>query len=47
MKTNSQKKEKQQRKSYVIIHDKNDLLEKLGYPSKKQVIENHKRATSY
>lgn len=42
MKTKVQKK---QRRGYVIVHDKNDLLENLGYASGKQTIINHKNAT--
>lgn len=31
-------------RSYKIIHDPNDLLEVLGYPSRKQVEYNHAKA---
>ena len=45
MKTKEQKKtkaQKKQRNKYVIIHDSNDLLEVLGYASRKQASINHK-----
>ena len=48
MKTKEQTKtkaQKQQRRKYVIIHDSNDLLEALGYVSRKQASTNHKNAT--
>ena len=46
MKTKEQTKaQKKQRRKYVIIHDKNDLLEALGYASRKQASMNHKNAT--
>lgn len=31
-------------RSYKTIHDPNDLLEALGYPSRKQVEYNHAKA---
>jgi hypothetical protein len=42
MKTKVQKK---QRHGYVIVHDSNDLLEALGYASRKQASMNHKNVT--
>jgi len=42
MKTKVQKK---QRRDYVIVHDSNDLLENLGYASRKQASINHKNVT--
>jgi hypothetical protein len=42
MKTKVQKK---QRCGYVIVHDENDLLETLGYASRKQASINHKKTT--
>ena len=48
MKTKEQTKtkaQKKQRRKYVIIHDSNDLLETLGYASRKQASINHKNAT--
>jgi hypothetical protein len=36
---------KKQRRNYVIIHDSNDLLENLGYASRKQASMNHKNVT--
>ena len=39
------KAQKQQRRKYVIIHDSNDLLEALGYVSRKQASINHKNVT--
>ena len=44
-KTMKTKVQKKQSRGYVIVHDKNDLLEKLGYPSRKQANINHKIAT--
>ena len=49
MKTKEQTKTKtqnKQRRKYVIIHDSNDLLEKLGYASRKQASINHKNVTN-
>ena len=48
MKTKEQAKtkaQKEQRRKYVIVHDKNDLLEALGYASRKQASINHKNVT--
>lgn len=48
MKTKEQTKTKtqnKQRRKYVIINDSNDLLETLGYASRKQASMNHKNAT--
>lgn len=42
MKTKVQKK---QRRGYIIVHDSNDLLETLGYASRKQASINHKNIT--
>jgi len=42
MKTKVQKK---QHRGYVVVHDKNDLLETLGYASRKQASINHKNIT--
>ena len=48
MKTKEQTKtkaHKKQHRNYVIVHDSNDLLETLGYASRKQASINHKNAT--
>ena len=48
MKTKEQTKtkvQKKQRRSYVIVNDSNDLLETLGYASRKQASMNHKNVT--
>ena len=45
MKTKEQTKAQKKQRRYVIIHDKNDLLEALGYASRKQASMNHKNAT--
>ena len=48
MKTKEQTKTKaqnKQRRDYVIVHDSNDLLETLGYASRKLASINHKNVT--
>ena len=48
MKTKEQTKtkaQKKQRRDYVIVNDPNDLLEALGYASRKQASINHKNVT--